>query len=1782
MKKFLILFLCAYAVHAQTGAGTIKGTGNITITPLPTVTVTPPSVDFGNIPQNTSSSPTVITILNTGTTPLTITGISTSAPFAQSNNCPTVLAGVSSCAVNVTFTPNAVSPFSGTLVVTDNASPATQTSNLSGTGTGGGGTTVLVQGGAAQPASNYFVLSGTNTAIYLAGSHTWNDLQDQDKTSAPAAVNFNAYVNFLKAHGQNATVLWHKDLPTFCSWGAQGTWTIASNTGMQWQRTGPGSATDGFLKFDLTKFNQPYFDRLLARATQLNQNGIYAVVEMFDGLGLSVNRCNNDGYPFTAANNINGIDDGYSGGASGTNSMTGSVPNAFTAIQLAYIKKVIDTLNALPNVIWEASEEAPSGSAAWNTYMIAQMQAYEATKPIQHPILYATLDINSPNDPALYNSNATAIAPAAKFSAINNCSGTGTPHCKTNLQDSDHSYFGMWNDSAQVNRNYVWENFTNGANVVFMDPYLIFAGASNPNWTNRNLCDSNVSPASGVCTTPDTRWNNLRDNLGYTVSLGNTIDLIHMSAQPALASTGFALASNAATTSTFVVYAPNGGAFTVNTSAQPGRLMNVEWIDPVGGAKTSGGQVTSGSAALSFTPPWGSARDAVLHLSDAGPTPALIGWTKLANATTLQGNGFNNCPVNNFGGSSYSFNTKCIGIYTAWTSFSNIDPAGPNGPRMLSCANGGHSDYRGNECYEINPRTNTLTRLNNPGTSFPAPTCSGEGGTPPMSGHTYGFQFVSPETNKLYVWARIGYDTADNGCATFQMWSLDLSTVNQACAPNCSGTWAQVTPAGLPATEGIVMASATYNPADKKAYVFESFDAVNDGAFSVFDPVANTWTRMNRTSTNTTLYMSAGVDAAKQIMVAVGNNNDAPNPGGIYWMDISPGSAHAVHNAILDPTCNAITAVNAPPLTYDTRRQELVGLVPGNFQNFYIIDVNTLTNIATCPSESYGTVEGTSFPEHFNFDSGANSPMFHKFQYNEADDNYLLSANWDKTAWTLKRPPLVRISNPSGSTFTNVPLSVSEAFAAGDIAQFPQARVNGTLLTTQADVKTKWPDGSVKFAIVSFVLPSIGANATQKVYLVNQATGNNTGQLVKADLLTAPWNFDAQIQETGAANNTISARTILNACGSIADPGTDPSGSQNGACRYWLKGSVVTSVILEDRSAGRAFDFNSDGAPGTPLHPYYECTFYPQNNNADCISATENIWASSTATKSMRDQTYAFTLTGGNTSPVTLFTQASFNHIGRSRWMKHYCINGVGVGTANGCGPALNIDHNMAYEAYSKVLLNFDPTIILAASQISGAASSWSSGDKTIIGTKGSGCDGSGGVGQYCYDMNSGGTSPWFGVLNTWETMYWFSRGDSGMLTSVLGNTQVGGRIPFHYREADNLVSSTNLFYDSAGTVNPIGRTISVNARPMENWGIGTQVSQFNDTCSGANALTLNLGTVTDDGWISGNGTSAGGMDGSHWPEFAFTAALVTGKFYYIEEAQMSGAYMIGFDRGCPGGHRGGNLGAIWQPQLGRGSAWATRAGVLGWVVSPDSSPEQAYLSDKLQNTAIAWEGRENITNTDASRASAYNLGVADNDDPTHNPLHIQMNGWYGSFVEPPLDTTAGHLNSAWSPWEWGYLFATYGFARDAGLPAYSTLLNWGSNYWLHTALDPAAGGIFMVGTYRIPAKLTSSGTWIQSYTDFTQAFTQGNGSGLATSWTDQVHSQKPCNYSPEDDHWHAAPLAILGFLYPYTADSLNGRVAYDTVRRSLYATTGCMPAMFNNPAVNSLASPKWDILPRR
>jgi hypothetical protein len=105
---------------------------------------------------------------------------------------------------------------------------------------------------------NYFK-DASGEVLILTGSHTWNTLQDWGSHGSPQTLDFNAFVSFLVAHGHNFTLLWATELPRVC--GLPSTADLAPDLTVSphpSQRTGPGTATDGGLKFDLTKFDQSY------------------------------------------------------------------------------------------------------------------------------------------------------------------------------------------------------------------------------------------------------------------------------------------------------------------------------------------------------------------------------------------------------------------------------------------------------------------------------------------------------------------------------------------------------------------------------------------------------------------------------------------------------------------------------------------------------------------------------------------------------------------------------------------------------------------------------------------------------------------------------------------------------------------------------------------------------------------------------------------------------------------------------------------------------------------------------------------------------------------------------------------------------------------------------------------------------------------------------------------------------------------------------------------------------------------------------------------------------------------------------------------------------------------------------------------------------------------------------------------------------------------------------------------------------------------------------------
>lgn len=425
--------------------------------------------------------------------------------------------------------------------------------------------------------SRYFT-DGTGRAIFLSGSHTWNNLQDCGSSDPPPVFDYDTWLDFIEARNHNFFRLW--------VWEQTHNWIEDPGSAgyMQphpWARTGPGNANDGKLKFDFDTFNQSYFDRMRQRIIKAGQRGMYVSVMLFQGWTVAYPhngiQAANPGLhvPYNSSNNINGVD-GDNNNDNNYQELHELAITDVTTRQEEYVAKVIDTVNDLHNVLYEISNESvgSTGNTNWQNHMIDFIHDYEASKPYQHPVGFT---VPWPN-----GSNATLNASNAEWVSYNTADGgetdpptmTGT---KVSIWDSDHT------TGISTEATFMWRAFTRGHNLLYMDQY-----------------DGSTGLIGGVDTRATSPEEYMRTAAGQCRTYANRVDLINMAPSNALASTGYCLAK---TNAEYIVYRPSGSSdFTIDLSAASG-TFTIEYFRPSTGATSSGG-TTTGGATRTLSPGW--------------------------------------------------------------------------------------------------------------------------------------------------------------------------------------------------------------------------------------------------------------------------------------------------------------------------------------------------------------------------------------------------------------------------------------------------------------------------------------------------------------------------------------------------------------------------------------------------------------------------------------------------------------------------------------------------------------------------------------------------------------------------------------------------------------------------------------------------------------------------------------------------------------------------------------------------------------------------------------------------------------------------------------------------------------------------------------------------------------------------------------------------------------------------------------------------------------------------
>lgn len=144
----------------------------------PMVSLTPGTLQFTSQTIGSTSAPQTVLLRNMGTASLSISSITTSGDFAETDNCGTSVAAAGSCTLSITFTPTAAGARAGSTTLQDNSAGSPHIISLQGAGSG--------PGVSLSPGSLSFgnVLLGTSSAAQsVALTNTGNSVLNLSNVS---------------------------------------------------------------------------------------------------------------------------------------------------------------------------------------------------------------------------------------------------------------------------------------------------------------------------------------------------------------------------------------------------------------------------------------------------------------------------------------------------------------------------------------------------------------------------------------------------------------------------------------------------------------------------------------------------------------------------------------------------------------------------------------------------------------------------------------------------------------------------------------------------------------------------------------------------------------------------------------------------------------------------------------------------------------------------------------------------------------------------------------------------------------------------------------------------------------------------------------------------------------------------------------------------------------------------------------------------------------------------------------------------------------------------------------------------------------------------------------------------------------------------------------------------------------------------------------------------------------------------------------------------------------
>lgn len=336
----------------------------------------------------------------------------------------------------------------------------------------------------------------------------------------------------------------------------------------------------------------------------------------------------------------------------------------------------------------------------------------------------------------------------------------------------------------------------------------------------------------------------------------------------------------------------------------------------------------------------------------------------------------------------------------------------------------------------------------------------------------------------------------------------------------------------------------------------------------------------------------------------------------------------------------------------------------------------------------------------------------------------------------------------AGATQTNVPVTFGQVFAPGNLLATKTVvgrLADGSTMPLQVDVKASHPDGSVRHAVISGIVPSLAPNESRLIGLAQTPLVAQAGATPAAMLAAG---FTSKIVLTmGGQTYSVAAEDLLKS-----------------NYTTWLAGPIANEWLASAPLK------NAAGVSTPHLMARFAVRWYANAKKARVDVTIENGWAFEP-----NPQNYVYDaniLVGG----ASVYKKSALKHFHHARWRKIFWWGGA---------PEVHVRHNTKYLISSRAVPNYDQSLVMPEADLAGLKTEFTGALAEPMGP-----------GLILPGFGTTGGRRDIGLLPAWQVQYLLSM-DKRAKDVMLGTADLAGSFSTHYRDknTDRAVSVIDFPY---------------------------------------------------------------------------------------------------------------------------------------------------------------------------------------------------------------------------------------------------------------------------------------------------------------------------------------------------------------------------------------------------